>query len=198
MAEDLDRRERDFKKSKGEEDQRDREKRSELERLKEEGRRMREAREKVNSGMVDRDEEVDRIREQERRRREMEEQTGVVELGLMDTTLTIKWAKPRRATIGDKDALLSFLRLLLNPLDPEVDMILSVDRIPKGRANVKFKTLAAAVRLMEAKGKGEGALWEGVEVNWAGKKAPDALGGAKVENKAPPSFASSFPISVRC
>ena len=47
MAEDLDRREREFKKHKGDEDAAGMRKLSELERLKEEGRRMRQERDKV-------------------------------------------------------------------------------------------------------------------------------------------------------
>lgn len=189
MAEELERGERDFKKRKEEE----RGQKSEIERLKEEGRRMREAR-MTGAGVKEgkeRDEEVDRIREAEKARRKQEARdSGVVELGPLDTTLKLKF--PRSSTLSSPADLVTFLSTLLAPAPPEVDLVLGGgEKIPKGRASVKFRTLAAAVRVMEAKSKvGESGGWKGVEVGWASGKRPEVLGG---EEPPPPPAASSFP-----
>lgn len=189
MAEELERGEREFKKRKATEGQQ----KNEVERLKEEGRKMREAR--MNGGVKGdqaRDEEVERIKEAERARRKKEQQSassGVVELGPLDTTLKLKF--PKSSTLSDSASLISHLRSLLGQ-EPDVDLILGGgEKIPKGRASVKFRTLAAAVRVMEAKAKaGEEGGWKGVEVGWASGKRPEVLGG---EPSPPPPAASSFP-----
>ncbi|ORY92504.1 hypothetical protein BCR35DRAFT_348892 [Leucosporidium creatinivorum] len=204
MAEELERGEREFKKRKEEE----RGQKSEVERLKEEGRRLREA--KMGGGAAgqakeakERDEEVDRIREAERRRRKEanESPSGTIELGPLDTTLKIKF--PKSSTITSSPDLINYLTTLLAPSSPDIDLILGGgDKIPKGRASVKFRTLAAAVRVMEAKdGNGEKGAWKGVEVGWAAGRRPEILGGEEKATPTPPppaadSFPSAFPKSM--
>lgn len=203
MAEELERGERDFKKRK----EAERGQKSEVDRLKEEGRKLREA--KMGGGAAgkakeakERDEEVDRIREAERQRRKEANSTssGTIELGPLDTTLKIKF--PKSTSITTSDHLVTFLTTLLAPSPPDIDLILGGgDKIPKGRASVKFKTLAAAVRIMEAKeGNGENGAWKGIEVGWASGRRPEVLGGEEKVSPTPPppadSFSSAFPKSV--
>lgn len=202
MAEELERGEREFKKRKEEE----KGQKSEVERLKEEGRKLREA--KMGGGAAgkakeakERDEEVDRIREAERQRRKEANSSGsgTIELGPLDTTLKIKF--PKSPSITTSEHLITFLTTLLAPSPPDIDLILGGgDKIPKGRASVKFRTLAAAVRVMEAKeGNGESGAWKGVEVGWAAGRRPEVLGGEEATPTPPPaaeSFPSAFPKSV--
>ena len=199
MAEDLDRREREFKKTKGEEDIKEREKRGELERLKEEGRRMRESR----MGVVQKDDDDERRRGMdERRRTEREEQSGVVELGPLDMTLKLKWARALRPALQSAEIVQAWLGTLSGVLDPEVDSIALSSKFLKdptigkyGSGVVAFKTLRAAVRLMEAMEMGRGSgEWEGVEVNWAAGVPPAVLGKQPEVKKA--DTKSSFPASV--
>lgn len=199
MAEDLDRREREFKKTKGEEDVKEREKRGELERLKEEGRRMRESR----MGVVQKDDDDERRREaDERRRVEREEQSGVVELGPLDMTLKLKWARALRPALQSAEIVQAWLGTLLGALDPEVDSIALSSKFLKdptkgkyGSGVVAFKSLRAAVRVMEAMETGRGSSeWEGVEVDWAAGSPPAVLGKRPEVKKV--DTRSSFPASV--
>ncbi|KAK4694049.1 hypothetical protein P7C70_g8812, partial [Phenoliferia sp. Uapishka_3] len=186
LAEDLDRREKEFKRTKGEEVR----ERGELERLKEQGRKMREEREKEGEErgrreMGEKRDEQERVkREEERERRK-----GAVELGPLDMTLKIKWAPATHPTILDADSLQSTLSSLLKPNPVDIDSVVISTKFKanptKGKhasAVVSFKSLAAAVRVMKARESG-GVGWEGLEVNWAAGSPPAVLGGERKADK---------------
>lgn len=212
MAEDLERREKEFKKMRGEQDGKERQQKNELERLKEEGRKLREAKQaKVDGGLAGaKVEEAERKKktvaeEEQRRRKETESRTGVIELGPLDTTLKIRWPRKTNPAIIDARTLEEHLTNIMTPMDVDIDAILGADKIPKGRANVKFKTLRAAVRFLEAKKKydGKGHMeWMEIEADWATGVPPEALGEATTEpsttaaEPTPAPKASSFPASV--
>ncbi|KAI5476680.1 DnaJ family protein [Pseudohyphozyma bogoriensis] len=204
MAEDLDRREREYKKAKGEQDKQARDEKNELERLKEAGRKMREEREKAAMDVLKRDEEVDRIKEEERKKRKQEqERGGVVELGELDMTVRIKWVRAKRSDVVDADGVRRMLRELAGAgAEQDVDSVVLSSKFlanptkgKHGSGLVVFKTLSAAVRLVD-KARG----WDGVEVTWASGSPPAVLGQStapEVEpEKSQPAFASSFPASM--
>ncbi|GAA5881927.1 hypothetical protein JCM16303_003470 [Sporobolomyces ruberrimus] len=192
MAQDLEQRERDFKRQKGEEDVAARNKKSELERLKEEGRKMREAREK--QAMTQEADEVKSMKEKEVKRKEMEQRLqnqrdGIVELGPLDKTLKIKWQRSLHPTLTSTEAITSYLEMLLQPARPDVESIVisskTLQNPSKGKYGsgvIAFKSLSAAVRLVKGKRKagerdGEGGVsWKGFEVDWAAGSPPAVLG----------------------
>lgn len=173
----------------------------------------------ATQGTLDCDAEVDRIRAEEARRREAAAASSSHELGPLDTTLRIKWLKSIHPSIDSAESVTTLLSVLLAPSPPDIDSIavkpakLSKDgkaRKPKatdqGSAAVAFRTLRAAVRLMEKAEEGKkDKVWDGIEVSWAGGR-PAVLGGAEAAPAAretpetaappPPSFASSFPTAV--
>lgn len=174
-----------------------REERNQLERLREDGKKRREEADRVAQSVSDRDQVASR-KERERKERERHDSSGVIELGPLDTTLKIKWLKSAHPQLLAATDWLTFISTHL--LSPEMDsLVLS----PKFLANptkgkhgsgvISFKTLRAAVRLMEAVSAG-GNHWQGIEVNWASGSIPAVL-----VSQQPPvvNTASSFPSSVR-
>lgn len=203
LAEDLDRREKEFKRSKGEEEEGARRERGELERLKEEGRKMREA---MEAGEGRKAAKVDDARrEEEERKRRFEAQAkggGVKELGPLDTTLRVKWAPTTHPTIVDAESLEGVLRSLVSPAPLDVDSVVLSAKFKanpkKGKhasAVVAFRTLRAAVRVMEGRENGRPG-WDGIEVAWAAGAPPAILGGSVEEVRVEPPR-STFPTSVR-
>lgn len=220
MAQDLEQRERDFKKQKGEEDLIAKQKKSELERLKEEGRKLRESRE--NQAQTQVADELKLRKEKEKERKELErklqnQRDGIVELGPLDKTLKIKWLKALHPTLSSTEAITSYLERLLHPSKPDIESIVVSSKTlanplkgKYGSGVIAFKTLSAAVRLVKGKRKARESDgdWKGFEVDWAAGSPPAVLadeeGIESVSTKPsrPPSpvsatpTAPSFPASV--
>lgn len=145
-------------------------------------------------------------------------------LNPLDTTLRLKWLKSLHPTLTTPSALSTFLAVLLAPTPPDIDSVAvtppkegkKAKAKDKGSAVVAFRTLSAAVRVVERAREGQEAgdkMWEGVEVGWVGGR-PEVLGpepevkakagrqgDAGVATPPPqstkaPSFASAFPTSV--
>ncbi|KDE03442.1 hypothetical protein MVLG_06103 [Microbotryum lychnidis-dioicae p1A1 Lamole] len=198
MAEDLERREQDFKKQKGQEGEKKRERQLELMRLQEEARRMKESRLKERDGRADRerDEEVERKKERSRKEaRKDDREENVVALGLMDTTLTLKWPKELRPKIKRVQDVIALIKTVVEPDEDGIDVVLSADKIPKGRCSVKFRTISAAVRLMQKSGGDKMREWRGLEVGWAAVRPPvgvEDVGGNSAATKKQESEAPGF------
>jgi DnaJ family protein C protein 17 len=213
LAEDLEAREREFKKQKAGEATEAQRKRQELERLKEEGRRLREMKmNEANAGEQARQQE-EAERDERRRAREGGAAAangggpaGVVELGPLDKTLKVKWQKSIHPSLGSVEALTTFFRTALAPHDPDLDsVVLSSKTLAQpskgkfGSGVVAFRSLKAAVRAVKGKAADPDGMWRGFEVDWAAGQPPAALGGAST-NPAPPVAAASpdpQPIPVR-
>jgi hypothetical protein len=200
MAEDLARREEEFKRSKGFEDAKGREERGALDRLKEEGKRMREEREKKDAGVVEREEEAEKVRAKERRAKERREgNDGAIELGPLDMTLKVKWLRTSRPHLVDAGLVKVWLSTLTAPQPCGIDSIAISPKFLRdtgkgkwGSAAIAFVSLKAAVRLMELCEAGKGTKeWDGVEVGWAAGECPAVL---RKEEEVP--VRASFPASV--
>ncbi|SCV67829.1 BQ2448_5440 [Microbotryum intermedium] len=179
MAEDLERREQEFKQRKGEEGDKKRERQIELMRLQQDARRMKEQRLKERDGRADqeRDEEVESKKEQRRKDKLKHDLGGgdgenVVALGLMDTTLTLKWPKELRSKLKSVQDVIALIKTVVEPDEDGIDVVLSADKIPKGRCSVKFRTISAAVRLMQRRGGERMGEWKGLEMGWAAGTPP--------------------------
>jgi len=185
MAEDLERREKEFKRRKEGEDSEMGRKKSELERLKEEGRRMREVREKEQER--EEREGVGRRKEEEKKKREVEkriqgQRDGVVELGPLDKTIRLKWVRSIHPTLITSESITDHLSQLLKPNKLEIESIVISSKTLSGKGKygsgvVSFKSLSAAVRVVKGKRKmGEEGEWKGFEVDWASGSPPAVLG----------------------
>ncbi|GAA5943129.1 J domain-containing protein [Sporobolomyces koalae] len=189
MAEDLEQREQAYKRQAGDQDMAARQKQSELERLKEEGRKLRETREKEAQS---REANQVRVRKEEQHaKKEMErrlqnQKDGIVELGPLDKTLKIKWLKSRHPSLASVEALTEFLTRLLEPANLDIESIVisskTLQNPSKGKYGsgvVSFRTLAAAVRLVKGKRKAgeDDEGWKGFEVDWAAGEPPEVLAG---------------------
>ncbi|GJN88932.1 hypothetical protein Rhopal_001903-T1 [Rhodotorula paludigena] len=205
LAEDLLEREREFKRAKAGEASDKERKRRELERLKEEGRRLREQR-----GMQQVEEE-NRKREREeeekvmRRAREQHQQGGAggggaVELGPLDKTLKVKWLKAQHPSLTTPEAVSAFVEAALAPQRADIDSVVlsskTLSQPTKGKHGsgvVAFRTLSAAVRIIKGKEVDPDGKWAGFEVDWAAGAPPAALGGstdaAPARAPSPPSAA---------
>ncbi|GAA5924838.1 hypothetical protein JCM3775_005483 [Rhodotorula graminis] len=195
LAEDLEEREQAFKRFKaGEKDLAGR-KRQELERLKEEGRRLREARagQAAKEGKDREDEVLRRAKEEEDARARSAGATNsgaapVVDLGPLDKTLKVKWLKARHPTLTTPDAVEAFLAGALAPLRPDIDsVVLSAKTLAAaagtakgkhGSGVVAFRTLSAAVRVVRGKEADPQGVWADFDVDWAAGSPPAALGQA--------------------
>lgn len=212
----------DFKKSRGELDLKSRNDRNYLESLKEEGRKLREGRDKVLADEAGRDEEVERIRVKDRERKKKEEaergNSGIVELGPMDLMLKLKFTRSLHPTLTSTTSVLTFLDSLLststtsNSTSNSTYSNQNIDTLvlsPKflsnptkgkhGTGMISFKTLNATVEVMNKMLKEEGkGDWNGIEFNWASGSAPAILGLKSEETIVEPVVekASSFPTSV--
>ncbi|KAM0787416.1 hypothetical protein ACM66B_003499 [Microbotryomycetes sp. NB124-2] len=186
MAEELEQNEREWKRKRQEQ----REQGNELERLKEEGRRLREqARTKSANGSAaadkQRNDKLDELKDDARRKRKAAvaaansngiNSADVIELGPLDTTLKLRWTKT--PAIAYKSQLEARIRQLVEPQKVDIDVILAADKISKGRASVKFATLSAAVKVLEATSDVERIResgWNGLKASWAAGQPPAAL-----------------------
>ncbi|CEQ40301.1 SPOSA6832_01896, partial [Sporobolomyces salmonicolor] len=198
MAEDLAQRERDFKRQKGDEDVAAAKKKSELDRLKEEGRKMREAREKAALGAEDAAKKADKDAERARKVQEARASNGtdVVELGPLDKTLKIKWLKATHPSLTSSGAVSSFIETNLAPQKPDIESIVLSSKTlanpSKGKYGsgvVAFSTLSAALRVVKGKQADSAGSWQGFEVDWASGHPPSLLG----EEAAPSAKAARPP-----
>ncbi|BGP31617.1 hypothetical protein JCM10296v2_003389 [Rhodotorula toruloides] len=184
MAEELERSERESKRAR----EGERSKKMEVERLKEEGRRLREERARVAQGQ---EEGRRKVREEEERKRveEMKAKARangaaeVVELGPLDKTIKIKWLKSMHPSLVDDASVTAFLERTLAPSNPDIDsVVLSSKTLANpskgkhGSGVVAFKTLSAAVRVVKGKEADPEGKWKGFEVGWAAGQPPAALG----------------------
>ncbi|KAK4049016.1 hypothetical protein OIV83_004377 [Microbotryomycetes sp. JL201] len=206
MQEELEQSEREWKRKRQEQ----REQGTELERLKEEGRRLREqARLKSTNGsaMSDkfRNDKIDELKEEARRKREAagaasHDGSGsddVIELGPLDTTLKLRWTKT--SSVRDKSDLESRIRQLVEPQRIDIDVVLAADKIPKGRASVKFSTLSSAVKVLKAVSDEErirNSNWTGLEAVWAAGKPPAAVANHQQANASGQGRISPSPESA--
>ncbi|BGP15694.1 hypothetical protein JCM10213_006136 [Rhodosporidiobolus nylandii] len=193
MAADLEAREREFKRGRKAEEEEKGRKRGELERLKEEGRRLREERMAAAAASA---------AAAPAQKRESNEQATMAQddLGPLDKTLKIKWLRAAHPALVSAAAVESLLSSLLVPSDPNIDStVLSSktlsalspssssstssgggkkDKPPKyGTGVVAFRTLSAAVRAMKGKVGDREGRWEGVELDWAGGGEPGVVRG---------------------
>ncbi|KAF8889569.1 DnaJ domain-containing protein [Infundibulicybe gibba] len=171
LVEELEERERAFKKARTDKQKEEVERWQETEKIKEEGRRLREEREK----------EMKR-KEEEKGRRDEDEEDAPPALSALDTTVRLKYtlkAHPELTTPSSIAALLS----RFGPTDTD-SIVLSLkapkkaatDAPPKyGTALVPFKQLGDAFAAVCASGTGLG----GIEVGWVGGKEPEILGWLK-------------------
>ncbi|KAJ8294861.1 Pre-mRNA-splicing factor cwf23 [Rhodotorula toruloides] len=176
MAEELERSERESKRAR----EGERSKKMEVERLKEEGRRLREERARQAQGA---EEGRRKVREEEERRRVEEQRANgrtngapaeVVELGPLDKTLKIKWLKSAHPSLVDDASVTAFLERTLAPANPDIDsVVLSSKTLANpskgkhGSGVLAFKTLSAAVRVVKGKEADPEGRWKGFEVGWA-------------------------------
>ncbi|GAA5990938.1 hypothetical protein JCM10908_000088 [Rhodotorula pacifica] len=216
LAEDLEARERDFKKQKAGEATEAQRRRQELERLKEEGRKLREMKmNQANAGEEARKREEAEQADLARRAREaakggaaaMNGPAGVVELGPLDKTLKVKWLKSVHPALASPEALTTFFRTVLAPLDPDIDSIVissktlaqssstSSSKGKFGSGVVAFRSLSAAVRAVKGKAADPEGLWRGFEVDWAAGHPPAALGAGQAGATAAPTPVPAPPFS---
>lgn len=200
LAEDLEAREREFKKQKAGEATEATRKKQELERLKEEGRRLREMRANQASAGVEAQRQAvaeQEALEQQRRAAAASENgtngpASVTELGPLDKTLKVKWQKSVHPALDSPEAVSTFFRTALAPLDPDIDSaILSSKTLANpnkgkfGSGVVAFKSLSAAVRAVKGKQADPDGMWRGFEVDWAAGQPPAALGGGSPAAERP-------------
>lgn len=208
----------EFKKTRGEMDTKTRDERNHLDLLKEQGRRLREGRDKALAAEAGRDEEIERIRVRDRERKKKEEMeranSGVVELGPMDLMLKLKFTRSLHPNLTSTTSVLAFLDSLLSTTNTSSSTFSNqhIDTLvlsPKFLANptkgkhgsgmISFKSLNATVgvmdRMLKEGGKGN---WDGIEFSWASGSAPAILGLKSEETLVKPVVekVSSFPTSV--
>lgn len=177
------------------------------------------------ASLRDRDSEVDRLRASAAAAATAAASSSAHALGPLDTTLRLKWLKSAHPSLTTPSALSTFLAVLLAPSPPDIDSVVvtqpkegrkaKAKAKDKGSAVVAFKTLSAAVRVVDRAaeaGRAGDRMWEGVEVGWVGGR-PEVLGpepeevvrestaGAGAPSPRPPptkapSFGSSFPTAV--
>ncbi|BGO96460.1 hypothetical protein RTG_02175 [Rhodotorula toruloides ATCC 204091] len=184
MAEELERSERESKRAR----EGERSKKMEVERLKEEGRRLREERaQQAGEEEIRRRREMDEIRLRALHKAKEATNGGraaeVVELGPLDKTLKIKWLKSAHPSLVDDASVTAFLERTLAPSNPDIDsVVLSSKTLANpskgkhGSGVVAFKTLSAAVRVVKGKEADPEGKWKGFEVGWAAGQPPAALG----------------------
>ncbi|KDQ07312.1 hypothetical protein BOTBODRAFT_60080 [Botryobasidium botryosum FD-172 SS1] len=181
LQEELEERERAFKKARGEKDDDERKKAQELERIKEEGRRM----------MREREEAL--LREQKEKEKQAGESSGArvgggatsdaPPEGLLDTTIRLKYSLSEVPHLTTSSALAALLSSF-GPIDSD-SIVLSL-KTPKpskkperskakpSTALVPLKNVGDAFAAVLASGRKERGL-EGIEVSWAGGEEPEIV-----------------------
>ncbi|KAL0568110.1 hypothetical protein V5O48_013879 [Marasmius crinis-equi] len=178
LVEELEERERAFKRAKTEKAKEDATRRQEEETIKGEGRRMREERQK----------QMEREAEAKKKQSEPEETDLPPELEPTDTTVRIKYTLTDHPTLTTPDAIASLFRPF-GQVDTET-IVLSLKppkkaphKPPKhGTALVPFKRIGDAFAAVCASGRPESGL-NGIEVGWVGGKEPLILAWLKKMGK---------------
>lgn len=207
MAQDLEERERAFKRNRGEQERERGRKLGEVERLREEGRRLREERAKKTAQM---EEEV-KAHEPEAVKKEGLTRTanGADELGPLDKTLKVKWSRSLHPQVESSDTLSTLLASLVSSSStPSTSSDIGIDSIvlssktlsllaqlpppppptlsttkkkkdQKCTGVVSFRSLSAAVKVMKARlGAEAEQVGEGRAGRWEGVEVEWAAGEA--------------------
>lgn len=169
LAEDLVAREEAYKKARREGLDQDKREQAELNRLREEGERLRKAREQKQEEIVKEQEEV-------QRRAYEKGKAAENELGPLDTTVRLKWQRKLHPALElDKEAIAS---LLPGHFTTSIESIVisgkmaSNPKLKMGTAMIALKTLSAAVKVVEASGRD---TLNGIEVTWAAGQEPEMV-----------------------
>ncbi|GAA5834738.1 hypothetical protein JCM11251_003649 [Rhodosporidiobolus azoricus] len=195
MQSDLEEREREFKRSREEGAREKGRKEGELERLKEEGRRLREERMKAASSAASSAAAATATATRAAESPATATNGGTDDLGPLDKTLKIKWLRSAHPSLTTPESLSALLSTLLSPSDPSIDSIVlssktlsSLSQPPSsssdskaakkqkhGTGVVSFRTLSGAVRAIKGKKGDREGKWEGVELEWAGGEVPGVV-----------------------
>ncbi|KAG6821449.1 hypothetical protein H0H93_010173 [Arthromyces matolae] len=171
MVEELEARERDFKKRKQEQEKEEIKRWHETEEIKDQGRKLREEKERE-------------LREREQKKRAFEEaqddELDAPPLGSTDTTIRLKYNLKSRPELTTPDSIAKALAQF-GQIDTE-SIVLSLkaskkaaDKPPKfGTALVPFKQIGDAFAAVCASGRSERGL-EGIEIGWVGGIEPPIL-----------------------
>ncbi|KAI5825921.1 DnaJ-domain-containing protein [Schizophyllum commune Tattone D] len=180
MVEELEERERAFKKAKMEQQKEEVTRWHETEKIKEEGKRLREERQRAMQ---------EREREQEAAARQAEQEASdVPSIGALDTTVRVKFTLTKNPTLTTPDAIAS---LLTQFGDIDTASIVLALKPPKkaptkpakfGTALVPFKQIGSALGAVASSGRPERGL-EGVDITWAGGSEPPILDWLKKQGK---------------
>lgn len=139
-----------------------------MERLKQEGERLRKAKEQKQ-------EEETKAQEYILRKEAEKARLAENELGPLDTTVRLKWQRKLHPSFElDEDAITANLPIKKSSIESIVisSKMAANPKLKSGTAMVALKTLTAAVTLIDASSKGS---LEGVEVTWAGGQEPDVV-----------------------
>lgn len=172
MVEELEAREREFKKARMDKQKEEVERWQETERIKEEGRRLREEKKREAK---QREEEQLRAAEEAK-----EDELDAPSLDPLDTTIRLKYTVKGHPTLTTAESIAK----LMSPFGPtDRDSIVLSLKSPKknlgkppkyGTALVPFKQIGDAFAAVCASGKPERGL-DGIEVGWVGGKEPPIL-----------------------
>ncbi|EKM76405.1 hypothetical protein AGABI1DRAFT_78472 [Agaricus bisporus var. burnettii JB137-S8] len=191
MVEELEERERAFKKTRLDKKNEEIKVQVETERIKEEGRKLRERKE----------EDIRRGNEERIKGQWVEEDdVEAPELHPLDTTIRLKYSLKKHPELTTPESIAKLLSgfggvdtesIVLSLKAPKK----SVDKRPKsGTALVPFKQIRDAFSTVSASGQGEHGL-EGIEVDWVNGKEPQILSWlkkmGKLDNLLPTSASSS-------
>lgn len=185
----MENREREFKRRKEEEGREGARKVGELERLKEEGRRMREERLAASNKAAP----LSSVPAETAA--PTAAANAATDLGPLDKTLKLKWLLSSHSALTSPASIESHLTSLLAPSPAGVESVVISSKTlaalssssssnggekkkpsKYGTAVVSFTSLSAAVRVVKAaRAAGKGKGWEGVEVSWAAGEAPEAV-----------------------
>ena len=168
LAEDLVAREEAYKKAKLEERTNERNEHLELEKLKREGERLRKMKEQKYGKEA---EEA----ENERRQQIAAQQKDRDEVGPLDTTLRLKWLRKQLPFLElGNDSIYSKLPVPTSSIDSIVvsAKLAGNPKTKYGTALVSFRTLSAAVKVVEA---ATSKQMEGIEATWASGQEPEIV-----------------------
>jgi len=175
LAEDLVAREEAYKKARVEERQKERQEKMELERLKEEGERLRKAREEKI------DAQAKELKEEQKKRHAQAAQREN-EPGLLDTTVRLKWPRKQFPALEvDSEAITSLLgKLGIAPSAIDSVAISSKmatnPKLKNATAMVALKSLTAAVKVVESS---NSAALTAIEATWASGQEPEMVRAAR-------------------
>ncbi|KAI0762802.1 DnaJ domain-containing protein [Fomes fomentarius] len=176
LVEELEERERTFKKARVEKEAEQKVRWHENERIMDEGRRLREERERELQ-------RKEREREEQEKKAQQAVNVGVEPptLGLLDTTVRVKYTLSAHPTLTDA----SSIGTLLTPLGSldKSTIVISLKPAPpkkpkRGTALVPFKQIGGAFAAVCASGRAESGLKD-IEIDWAEGKEPELIGWLK-------------------